>query len=268
MRKVMVVAAALVACGPKVQSVEVSPAEATLEAKGAKMQFSATPKDDKGNAIAGQTIKWYSTDPAVLAVDASGNAEALKSGSAMAHAEVKGVTGMADVEVRIPGALKVEPVSLNIIGIGTVGELQAVATDDAGRAIPQPQAIWSIDNPAVARLENGRVTATGVGEATVTAAFGGLSASTKILVALPAFDKIAVEPSKLEVKVGETRQFMGKAWKDGADVMQMAYAWTSSNEKVATVDHMGNVTGTGAGKAEITAAAGDKTAKASVTVKK
>jgi uncharacterized protein YjdB len=248
--------------------VEVSPAALTLEAKGGHAVFGAAAKDDKGQEIPDVEVQWTSTDPSVATVDANGRAETLKSGATMIHATVKDVTGMADLEVRIPAGLKIEPVSLNIIGIGTVGDLTAVATDDAGRAIPSPAVVWSIDNPAAARLENGKITAAGVGEATVTAAFGGLTASSKIVVALPAFDAISVEPAKLEVKVGETKAFAGKAKKDGAEVTQMAYAWTSSNEKVATVDGQGNVTGVSAGKAEITAAAGAKKAKAAVTVKK
>lgn len=83
----------------------------------------------------------------------------------------------------------------------------------------------------------------------------GKSASTKIR-------SVAVSPSSSSIVVGATQQLTATT----TPTSSLTFAWSSSNNAVATVDQNGLVTGAGNGTATISASAGGKTGTASVSV--
>lgn len=80
-----------------------------------------------------------------------------------------------------------------------------------------------------------------------------------------AVDSVAVSPTSLNLEVGQTGTLTATV-KPG-NATNKTVTWTTSNDKVATVDNNGVVTAVGKGTATITAAAGGKTATCTVTVK-
>ncbi len=85
-----------------VASVTVSPASATVTV-GATLQLTATPKDANGNALAGRTVTWASSNAAVANVSASGLVTGVAAGTATITATSEGQTGSAALTVVPPG---------------------------------------------------------------------------------------------------------------------------------------------------------------------
>jgi 6-phosphogluconolactonase (cycloisomerase 2 family) len=110
---------------------------------------------------------------------------------------------------------------------------QTVATSTAG---------WSSSNPAVATVDaNGVATGLTNGITTITATFGGLSASASLTVART-LESITIAPATASVAAGQTKQYTATGTyllSDGttttADITSVAN-WTSSNTAVATID--------------------------------
>ena len=80
-------------------SVEVSPAEATLAALGDTLWLTAEAFDANGRTVAGAEFGWKSSDSAVAAVDASGLVTAVGNGAATIGATSGGASGVAAVTV-------------------------------------------------------------------------------------------------------------------------------------------------------------------------
>lgn len=80
-----------------------------------------------------------------------------------------------------------------------------------------------------------------------------------------AVTSVAVSPKTLNLEVGQTGTLTATVKPDNAT--NKTVTWTTSNDKVATVDNNGVVTAVGKGTATITAAADGKTATCTVTVK-
>ena len=76
---------------------------------------------------------------------------------------------------------------------------------------------------------------------------------------------VTVSPKTLDLEVGQTGTLTATVKPDNAT--NKTVTWTTSNDKVATVDNNGVVTAVGKGTATITAAADGKTATCTVTVK-
>ncbi len=77
----------------------------------------------------------------------------------------------------------------------------------------------------------------------------------------PKIRSVSVTPTSAGLIVGGTTQITAQSNPTGA-----SFTWSSSNNSIATVTQTGFVTGVAAGTASITAAAGGKSASASITV--
>ena len=124
---------------------------------------------------------------------------------------------------------------------------------------------WLTSNEKVATVDdNGKVTAVGSGEAKITATAGGKYASCIVKVTV-LVTGITLDKTELDMTIDdEPVTLVAKVTPEGAT--DKTVTWSSSNEKVATVDANGKVTAVGNGEATITAKAGDKTATCTVKV--
>ena len=124
---------------------------------------------------------------------------------------------------------------------------------------------WLTSNEKVATVDdNGKVTAVGSGEAKITATAGGKYASCTVKVTVLVAG-ITLDKTELDMTIDdEPVTLVAKVTPEGAT--DKTVTWSSSNEKVATVDANGKVTAVGNGEATITAKAGDKTATCTVKV--
>ncbi len=150
-----------------------------------------------------------------------------------------------------------------------IGDNAVLTAKVAPENATNKQVIFTSSNEKVATVDaNGKVTAIAAGNATITATTedGGKTAictitvtEKKIPVASVTLDKTALT---LEVKTAAQLN----ATVLPADATNKTVAWTTSNDKIATVDNTGKVTAVGKGTATITATAGDQKSACTVTV--
>jgi len=265
---VLAALALLAACGPAVDRVEILPRQVFLEAAGATAALAATPRDPGGWPL-DLPVRWSSSTPAVATVDAAGQVVARKTGEALVRAEAGGAVAEARVRVTIPARAKLEPAALELVGLPAQALLQLRLETEAGGDVSPRRTTWRSSDPLVARVEGGRVDAVGPGRATISAADGGLTAAAEVVVRLPAFARIALRPVRLTLAAGRSARLEAAAVDGGgAPVKGVPLAWSSSDPRVATVAPDGTVAAVRAGRAQLTAAGGGKSAAAAVTVRK
>lgn len=125
---------------------------------------------------------------------------------------------------------------------------------------------WTSSNEKVATVDkDGKVTAVANGTATITAtsADGKHSATATITVKIAPEKLTLTAENKTLTKIGDTLQITAKVEPDNA---YNKLIWTSSDEKIATVDADGKVTAAGNGEAIITAITEDGKLSESVTI--
>ncbi len=124
--------------------------------------------------------------------------------------------------------------------------------------------VWASSKPAVASVEDGKVTALSRGTATVSATIGDVTLKCIVRCNLPESAEPVVTPDVPEVPAADSgivishddvtitfgESFVVRLVQDNARVQGVA--WTSSNETVCTVEQDGTVVGRGAGTATVT----------------
>ena len=249
-------------------SVAVLPAEATIGALGDTLRLAAEAFDANGRAVAGAEFSWESSDDAVATVDGSGLVTAAGNGTATITASAGGASGEAVVTVmQSPDSVAVLPAEATIGALGDTLRLAAEAFDANGRAVAGAEFSWESSDDAVATVDSsGLVTAAGNGTATITASAGGASGEAVVTV-MQEVSAVAVTPEADTIAPGDTLRLAAEAYDaNGQRVAGAAFAWSSSDASVATVDGSGLVTGVGEGMARIAAAVGDIRATSQITV--
>ena len=175
------------------------------------------------------------------------------------------VTG--DVIYKVTG-VSLSPSTLTL-NVGVEATLTPTITPDNAT---DKSVTWKSSALGVATVDtNGKVTAVAEGTATitVTTADGGKTATCEVTVTQPAetpVTSVTLDKTRLTLDVGGSDTLTATVKPD--DATNKAVTWSTSNEKVATVNN-GVVTAVGAGTATITAVASDgsgKTATCEVTV--
>lgn len=259
---------ATTACGPSVKRIAMEPPQAQLTSKGATLTVRATPKDDKEQNVPDVQLTWTSADPLVATVDGAGKVSAQKSGKVVITAKAGEIAGTTQLNVSIPTTLTLVPSDVTLPGIGQLSQLQRNIKDDNGNAVVGQMVMFSSSDPNVAAVDNnGTVRAIGAGSAVITARTQALTATAKVTVQLPVFDKLEVKPkAPLKLKVGKTEHLTAIPTAAGKDVTGVPVKWMSDHPEVATVTAAGDVQAVKKGKATLTASAGDKSEKVMVTV--
>lgn len=223
-----------------------------------------------------QEVAWTSSDETVVTISEDGIVKAVGVGKATIAATAKddsGIKATYEIEVAAPDnsvtgiALEVEEISL------VEGESQTlvvnVAPEDATNKVVE---FTSSDENVATVDENGKITAVGVGEATITVSTTDgtklsdtckITVSEKIVIA----SSITFKSSEVMVKAGGTASLVATV--RPIDARNKELTWTSSDEKIATVDQTGKVTGIKRGTVTITATSKDNTdvkAECKVTV--
>ncbi len=168
------------------ETVEVSPATATLAALGDTTRLTAAFKDVEGSVVPGKQFTWASSDPLVATVDASGLVTAVANGAATITAASDGVQGSAGLTIQqAVSTIEVIPASAALTTLGSTVQFSALAKDANGNAVTGLTLSWISSNIAFATVDaTGLATAVGVGTVTVTAVVGTLQASASLSVTL------------------------------------------------------------------------------------
>ena len=243
----------------EVSSVELNKTELSL-VKGASETLIATvnPAD-----ATNKTIIWDSRDASVASVDGDGKVTALAGGTTVITAMASGKVASCTVTVSVP----VESIGLDQTSV-TLAENESITlTATVGPADATDKTVtWSSSNPAIATVEDGKVTAIKEGSATITAKAGEKTATCQVTVkksAIPV-ESISLDQTSLSLISGESERLTATVKPDNAT--DKTVTWSSSNTSVVDVDQRGEVRAYEAGTAVITAKAGDKSATCTVTV--
>ena len=253
----------------KVERIEVKPAKVELSEAGQSVALSAQALTADGKAVEKAELAFVSTNTKVATVDATGKVTAVKSGSANISVTSGEVSAAAPVEVVIPSAILIKGAPFTLTGLDSEAVVEAEVQDDAGRAVKDAKLEYTAADANVVQVDGNKLVAKAVGTAKVTAKAGKLTQEFEVSVKLPEVDAVAFETVPASLKVGESAPLAVVAkGADGAAIKGVSFTYTTSNEKIATVDASGNVTAVKAGAVTIKAEGGSKATEAKLTIKK
>ena len=230
--------------------------------KSGKFKATITPAN-----AANKNVKWASSNPKAATVDASGKLTAVGVGSTTitcTAADGSGAKATCAVTVFQPvKSIKLNNTKLNW-PVGKSGNFKATLSPSNAK---YKTVNWSSSNPKAATVDvNGRLTAVGVGSATITCTSAdGMAKATCAVTVYQPVGSIKLNTNKLNWPIGKSGNF--KATISPANAGNKNVKWTSSNPKAATVDSKGKLTAVGVGSTTITCTAADgRGASATCTV--
>lgn len=217
----------------------------------------ATYADDTKEDVADEA-KWSVDNDAVVSVT-DGKVTARKAGETNVTAAYGGKTVTVKVSVDIPNTIKASMKTVNFqVGSYEKVTLNAIYSDGKVEDVTD-KADWTSSAADIAEVRKGVITGVGTGAATITAKYGTRTAvvqvSVGVLKTLTTGSKTTISLKKSGTQVLD----LTATYTDGTkeDVTKEA-AWTSSNEKAATVD-AGLVTAVASGETTVTATFNNKT---------
>ena len=219
------------------------------------------------NNATDKTITWATSDPNVATVE-NGLVTAMGVGSATITATTtNGKTASCEVIVSAK-IINVESISLNKTTLSLVeGESDSLTATITPNNATDKTITWSSSNSNVATVENGLVTAIGVGSATITATTtNGKTASCEVIVSARIINVESISLNKTTLSLLEGESDSLTATISPSNATNKTITWSSSNSNVATINN-GLVTAIGVGSATITATTTNgKTASCEVSI--
>lgn len=261
--------AAVTVSNVPVASVAVTPGTDTVVVSQT-LQLTATPRDAEGNALAGRSVTWSTSDAARATVSSTGLVTGVAPGDVTITATSDGVPGTARITVRPKpvAAVIVSPAQLSVTA-GQTRQLTVQVTDEQGNVLTGRPVTFSTDKPAVATVSAaGVVTAVSVGTAKITATSEGKSGAADVTVTAVPVASVDVTPPQADLIVGQSVALTATA-RDaaGSPLPGRPAAWTSGAPSVATVSASGVVTAVGVGSAIIFATIEGRTGSATINVR-
>lgn len=179
------------------------------------------------------------------------------------HDDSKRAAGLLELQARIndPEITLTLQAAATLAPGETLEPTVHTAIDPVEAILPQVQ--WTTSDAAVATVENGVITAQGVGQAMICAACGDQEATCTVTVEVP-LSAIALSQTETVVAVGETTALTAAA--DPENATHFSVTWSTVDPAIAIVAEDGTITGVAAGTTTITASSGDITASCTVTV--
>lgn len=282
-------AIALVGCGVKITNIAV-PDAITVE-KGEAVVLPVTFGTDDAPAVTPETaatgesaetdeklakaaskltVEWTSSDESVATVDATGMVVAVSAGEADITASVTDSEMSAVCKVTVKVAAKDITVPDNLdVKLNDGNETTVEATVSPADATDVKVSYASTDEAVATVDKDGRVQVLQPGECDIVTT---LTQEDKKVVEKKTHIKAYYEVEGITLDKTEGILTAGNTVALNATVLpeeiadETTVTWTSSDEKVATVDENGKVTAIAAGEATITANAGEKSATYKLTV--
>ncbi|HET9449515.1 MAG TPA: Ig-like domain-containing protein [Aggregicoccus sp.] len=268
----LLAAVLLAACGPSPDKITLSlPAEqqGPLRSRGQQLTLTARVVDKKGQPLPGAKLKWVSTAPEVASVE-DGVVRALRSGKTEIVAlGGRGVRGALPLEVAIPGAMDLRSGDTDFLEEGRSLPLTVSLKNELGQRMKGTEPEFGSSDPAVARVENGRILGVSPGQATLTVTVGPMSRRLHVRVVRNDFVRMALTETHVAMeRKGQRHVVRAQAFNaKGLPIDGVPFSWFSSDWSVATVDEHGVITAVGPGRSVVTATAGRRRAAAEVVVK-
>ena len=230
-------------------------AESKSVSVGGTLSLTAVCEPDNATIDA---VTWSSRSPKVAEVDEHGTVTGVKKGSAVIEAKAADGSGKSDtftVQVeQPPTGITVKEATMNLVAGQTGTPRVTVSPSDAS----DKSLTWASSDERVATVNSqGRITAVGRGECTVTAACSAnpeITAEITVNV-IQRVTAVRFDDSNVSIPVREEYQL---SWTvEPADASITDVTFSTNNQKVAKVDDFGNVTAVSKGTAVITAKATD-----------
>ena len=285
----IIMAVALAGCGVKITNIAV-PERATME-KGESITLpvvygtddapAVTPEtaatgesaetDEKlAKAASKLTVEWTSSDESVATVDATGMVVAVSAGEADITASVTDSEMSAVCKVTVKVAAKDITVPDNLdVKLNDGNETTVEATVSPADATDVKVSYASTDEAVATVDKDGKVQGLQPGECDITTTLmqdgEKVTEKTTHVKAFYEVESITLDSNEGKLTVGNSHTIKATVAPEEV-AAETTIEWSSSNEKVATVDENGKVTAIAAGEATITAAAGEKNATYKLTV--
>lgn len=210
---------------------------------------------------------WEIGDDSIASVDANGVITGIKGGNTivtLTSADGK-FSAKCPVTVNQPlKAIKMDDIALETNG--HTSETVAYTLEPADTT--EDDVTLSVADESIAKLEGNKLVAVSDGATKITATSGIVKTSAKVTVTTKV-EQIVLNKTEGVLTVGNSVTVTATVTPDNAT--NTTVNWTSSDEKVATVDSNGKVTAVAAGNATITATSesdGDVSADYALTVNK
>lgn len=235
-----------------VKKIELSEVEATINTGNTMtLSVSISPED-----ATDKSVTWTSSNPQVAVVD-NGVVTGINTGTVQIIATANDGSGVSDTCV----VTVVVPVSSITLSESFVdmkkGETITLAATINPNNATDKSLIWTSSDESIAKVDNGKVTALEIGNATITATANdgsGVSASCMVIVSPVLVSSISLSESYISIEKGESTTIYATVNPDNAT--NPALSWSSSNETVAKVDN-GVIFAIGVGTTMIRASATD-----------
>ena len=231
---------------------------------------SAETDEKLAKAASKLTVEWTSSDESVATVDATGMVVAVSAGEADITASVTDSEMSAVCKVTVKVAAKDITVPDNLdVKLNDGNETSVEATVSPADATDVKVSYASTDEAVATVDKDGRVQVLQPGECDIVTTLtqeGEKVAEKKTHIkAYYEVEDITLDKTEGILTAGNT-VILNTAVLPEEAADETTVTWTSSDEKIATVDENGKVTAIAAGEATITAAAGEKNATYKLTV--
>ena len=285
----IIMAVALAGCGVKITNIAVP--ESAMVEKGESITLpvvygtddapAVTPEtaatgesaetDEKlAKAASKLTVAWTSSDESVATVDATGMVVAVSAGEADITASVTDSEMSAVCKVTVKVAAKDITVPDNLdVKLNDGNETTVEATVSPADATDVKVSYASTDEAVATVDKDGRVQVLQPGECDITTTLmqdgEKVTEKTTHVKAFYEVESITLDSNEGKLTVGKSHTIKATVAPEEV-AAETTIEWSSSNEKVATVDSNGKVTAVSSGNATITATAGEESANYEVTV--
>ena len=282
-------ALSLVGCGVKITNIAVP--ESAMVEKGESITLpvvygtddtpAVTPEtaatgesaetDEKlAKAASKLTVEWTSSDESVATVDETGMVVAVSAGEADITASVTDSEMSAVCKVTVKVAAKDITVPDNLdVKLNDGNETTVEATVSPADATDVKASYASTDEAVATVDKDGRVQVLQPGECDITTTLmqdgEKVTEKTTHVKAFYEVESITLDSNEGKLTVGNSHTIKATVAPEEV-AAETTIEWSSSNEKVATVDSNGKVTAISSGNATITATAGEESANYEVTV--
>ena len=209
---------------------------------GTSQTLTADIRDQSGAVLAGKTVTWNSSSPAVATVDAAGVLRGVAVGVSTITATVEGKSGSAIITVVGPAVTSVVVTAPSgTIVPGQTVSLIATPKDRNGAALAGRAISWQSSDTRVATIDAaGVLTARAGGTTTVTASSEGVAGQLSIVIAPPVGTTAptisSISPAVLTP--GATATINGANFVDGATNNTVTIAGTPATVTAATTTQL------------------------------
>ena len=262
----------LTACGITVTAVHLPDSvqvNVGATAETAATYETAQDADPAAQQAAADKIDWSWTvgDDSIATVDENGIITGIKGGDTIVV--VSSADGKMTAKCPVTVSQPLMAIQMDDIDLQTNGQSSATVNYTLFPAdTTEDNVTLSVDDDSVARLDGNRLIAVNNGGTKITATCGIVKTSAKVTIATKV-EQITLNKTEGVLTVGNSVTVTATVTPDNAT--NTTVNWTSSDEKVATVDSNGKVTAVAAGNATITATSesdGDVSADYALTVNK